>query len=552
MSNDHDDRHMQVDRTVFHHTIDKLEVLARVDAQNNFHKKNIVEKLLREHNISCEKVYPLRYNQSGEKIVKIFCKSQDDVNNLIDRSFKVEYEIITEREDEEKKVITLKEKKNYNVEIFKRPSIHKKSEEELHKENEHRIKVSAIPLFVKKEDIIASFSFLGEIEKTSEFRHNDGLFKYIVLTYKNKEDIERFKHNQWSYSVNEHSVNVEPVTFSEEERQKREKYCLRLSGLPFKTTYKDIRDIIKRAKGKTCFIPRNPRNYNLVRYAYIKFETLEQMENAKSMDIFLSNDRVQNKPLYWSEAKDKICNSCRNPNHLVKDCSQLNANTLLKKRRTSTEEHWKKLNRSWAEVAKAGGRKAAAQQQRQFNKKGRNFHPYNNNPDDRTRQNRNEDIPKNNKPSDEEIGLKALKEELNNTVKSLIEQFNSFNDRFQMINKEIEEIKKQQTDLSNTQKRKNKQHYSPEKSIDLEQTEDGPSKKKRSLEEVQPSDEKNDKVNEMNSRIDGLILNQQGIGEEISGMKNHLFDFVGKFNKFFSSSSGENDDEDMLDESQAY
>ncbi|CAB4433866.1 unnamed protein product [Rhizophagus irregularis] len=175
----------------------------------------------------------------------------------------------------------------------------------------------------KKSIIKKAFERFGEIEYLAVQRQG-GLYNQAFLRFKEADVVEKYFKDAralWSHYVDKHSVKVIPKLLSDEEREIRKKYNLKLSGLAYNTAAMDIQEILSTVKAKTCKIPRIPNErYTPARYAYVSFNTEECMNKAK--DYKFSQAKGKNKPrdLYWSEPEQKICNICGNPAHEAKEC----------------------------------------------------------------------------------------------------------------------------------------------------------------------------------------------------------------------------------------
>jgi hypothetical protein len=87
--------------------------------------------------------------------------------------------------------------------------------------------------------------------------------------------------------MNKNTVRVIPLSLNNDKRELRKKFCLKLAGLPYNTTGKDLEDIVIKVEGKDCFIPENPKNYKNLRYAYIYFDNEERWKEAANKKSFI-------------------------------------------------------------------------------------------------------------------------------------------------------------------------------------------------------------------------------------------------------------------------
>jgi hypothetical protein len=197
--------------------------------------------------------------------------------------------------------------------------------------NNRTIQVIDIPLSTPTSVIRAAFRRHGTITKLTT--RTRGAFQQAYITYESADDINNFRSTQWSDFIMRDAVRVLPITLSETERELRQAYCLKLSGLPVNTTAHEIVDFIKNIRGKTCFIPKFLSNYKPRNYAYINFTSEEDMTAAHGQNFSLKGQE-----LFWCLPDNVTCNSCGSPDHFIKSCPH-------KKTRTARDEKLQKLYR---------------------------------------------------------------------------------------------------------------------------------------------------------------------------------------------------------------
>jgi hypothetical protein len=203
-----------------------------------------------------------------------------------------------------------------------------------------------------------AFELYGPIEKMR--RKVDGLYQTVYITYQSANSISCFYDQQWGAHVNENTVRVIPLLLNNEKRELRKKYCLKLAGLPYNTTGKDLEDIVIKIGGKDCFIPKNSKNYKNLCYAYIHFDDEEKWKQAANKKIFYSKGPIKNQELILVDSKEKLCNICTRPNHEAKNCSMKNNSKKGPNRnqnRYDVDSHWTNMNKIWAQVARRGNQK---------------------------------------------------------------------------------------------------------------------------------------------------------------------------------------------------
>ncbi|GBC07622.1 hypothetical protein RclHR1_07590003 [Rhizophagus clarus] len=179
--------------------------------------------------------------------------------------------------------------------------------EQINDKKDRTIQVFDLPLYMDTPTIKCSFSLLGEIERI----HTKvlGQYQQAYILYKDASSVQCFFY-KWSYFIGKEYVRVTLLSLSEEQREIRKFFSLRLSGLPFGTTTNNLRPIIEETNAMTCFISRNPFNYKLMTYAYLNFK------NAKDRDIaimkkFSIRQGKSNNNLFISDpaVQHNVCNN---------------------------------------------------------------------------------------------------------------------------------------------------------------------------------------------------------------------------------------------------
>ena len=115
-----------------------------------------------------------------------------------------------------------------------------------------------------------------------------------------------------------------------QEIEERNKNTLKLTDLPFGTTAYDLRQLLDKVNGKTCFIPRTRNQYGRARYAFITFE---DEHTALRLLKHAVKGMLNSNELQWVEPSIKICHKCSSMDHLVIDCSEKKENDDYKQRR---------------------------------------------------------------------------------------------------------------------------------------------------------------------------------------------------------------------------
>src|SRR5581483_9652852 len=97
-----------------------------------------------------------------------------------------------------------------------------------------------------------TFAHYGDI--TDLHMITRGAFQQAFITYEDDKFIKIFKSQRWSEFLLQDSVRVLPCSLTEDERALRCEYCLKPAGLPTCLKSKEILELLKSVKTKTCFI----------------------------------------------------------------------------------------------------------------------------------------------------------------------------------------------------------------------------------------------------------------------------------------------------------
>ncbi|CAB5368912.1 unnamed protein product [Rhizophagus irregularis] len=177
------------------------------------------------------------------------------------------------------------------------------------------IQVIDIPLYRKGADVRAAFSNFGNIVKLSLV--TKGLYQNAYIQFDSTAALTYFTENAWSHFIYEDAVRVLPLTLSKNEQENRQLHCFKLIGLPRNTNARDLIEYLKSINARSCFLPRNAKNYRTFNYAYVNFLTEEDIIKAAQ-----THHSYKSKPLYWTSPDAQCCNFCGNPNHLAKSCNR--------------------------------------------------------------------------------------------------------------------------------------------------------------------------------------------------------------------------------------
>ncbi|CAB4423742.1 unnamed protein product [Rhizophagus irregularis] len=94
-------------------------------------------------------------------------------------------------------------------------------------------------------------------------------------------------------------------------------FALKLTGLPFGTTGRELNELLKGSGAKSVVIPRNPKNYNSLKYATVYFPNEDMLSEAASLEL-----KIKGGELFWLTLDEKACHACGSPAHIAKDCDK--------------------------------------------------------------------------------------------------------------------------------------------------------------------------------------------------------------------------------------
>ena len=97
-------------------------------------------------------------------------------------------------------------------------------------------------------------------------------------------------------------------------KQERDQYVLKLTNLPPGTTGYDLKYVIDNCKARTCYIPRT-QNYHRKRFAILNFKDAETQERARDNPLELGTTILN-----WHEMNNKLCAICNSADHLAAQC----------------------------------------------------------------------------------------------------------------------------------------------------------------------------------------------------------------------------------------
>ncbi|PKK57285.1 hypothetical protein RhiirC2_798320 [Rhizophagus irregularis] len=164
-----------------------------------------------------------------------------------------------------------------------------------------------------------------------EFDNQDQYDKFINAEFKFIENDEPIKfqikdnivskygkiENLYTRVKEQHTVRVIPLLLNNESREDRYGYALKLTGLPFGITGRELTELLKESGAKSVVIPRNPKNYNLLKYAMVYFSDEDVLTETASLEL-----NIKGSVLFWLNLDEKTCHACNSPEHIAKDCDK--------------------------------------------------------------------------------------------------------------------------------------------------------------------------------------------------------------------------------------
>ncbi|CAJ0910046.1 5149_t:CDS:2 [Entrophospora sp. SA101] len=197
------------------------------------------------------------------------------------------------------------------------------------------IRISDIPLDIRKHMLKEILEQYGEIERLA--LRLSGRWYVAIATYKKIEDANKLM-SKWSIDYMKENLRITHMNSSNETLNERKEFTLKLSGLPYGTTYYDIIDIVKAVKGKSCFIPRTRTQYGRARYAFIAFENEKDQNEAATTHYAYKNNKLS-----WVSPNAKTCHKCGDTSHLVIKCPEKEHSNTRKENLTKFNLLYKKF-----------------------------------------------------------------------------------------------------------------------------------------------------------------------------------------------------------------
>src|SRR5688572_4224399 len=187
--------------------------------------------------------------------------------------------------------------------------------EMLDKEKQRTIQVLDIPLNVKAHLVRSVFSKYGTITRCN--MTTKGIFQQAYILYESIDTLHTFM-DIWAEFLERDSVRIIPLKATEEERNLRKQYFLKLAGFKSGTKARDLYHVIKDTQAKSFYIPRHPGTYRMANYGFMAFNS-EQDVIAASKKFY----EYEGTKLFWGTASMKTCFACGSPEHMIKACNRI-------------------------------------------------------------------------------------------------------------------------------------------------------------------------------------------------------------------------------------
>ena len=108
-----------------------------------------------------------------------------------------------------------------------------------------------------------------------------------------------------------------------------------MTNLPFNTTARDLNDIIRATKAKSCYIPRS-NQYKPKPFAILFFDNATNLNDAVKQNFAYGGNNLE-----WVSADTKLCHKCGSPNHIALKCPKLFKPIVTNSNNTPTESSTK-------------------------------------------------------------------------------------------------------------------------------------------------------------------------------------------------------------------
>ncbi|CAB4442046.1 unnamed protein product [Rhizophagus irregularis] len=243
------------------------------------------------------------YNKSAYQQAASSNNQQDEISMDIDNN-KNDNQQSTRQSSNDKQALNLPpedldDQQNGKLSFRARVPFNKILVKEKEAQKSRIIQVLDIPLNYKLYEIRAVFSKYGKIEDL--YTRVKGLYQHAYIRYEQEDNINIF-YFQWSCYLEQHTVRVIPLLLNDESREDRYGFALKLTGLPFGTTGRELNELLKGSGTKSVVISRNPKNYNLLKYAMVYFPNEDVLTEAASLEL-----KIKGSELFWLNLDEKAC-----------------------------------------------------------------------------------------------------------------------------------------------------------------------------------------------------------------------------------------------------
>jgi RNA recognition motif. (a.k.a. RRM, RBD, or RNP domain) len=185
-----------------------------------------------------------------------------------------------------------------------------------------------LPLNMDKEVLKKKMEQYGEGKVTDIKTKVTGPWLTAHVAFESEKSVGTLS-NIWSIVYMKDFCRMAPANVTAEEIEQRNRFTAKLTNLPFGITAFDLKEIIEKTNAKICFIPRTRDKYARLRYAFVSFETENELLTAvQGEDQYI----IKGQKLRWVEPDKKTCHKCGSPAHLVIDCEEREASYQRKQK----------------------------------------------------------------------------------------------------------------------------------------------------------------------------------------------------------------------------
>jgi hypothetical protein len=181
-------------------------------------------------------------------------------------------------------------------------------------EADRTVHVRDIPLYAKSETLKNFFAKFGKINRFS--MTTVGPWQQAFIVYEQGTPLAALNQDMWAVNIMDFSCRIALMNLPKEQRDERESFVMKLTGLPRGTTHLDLKELFAETTAKSCFIPRSRTSYKNLNYAFVAFDS---DENA--LKAFNKNFKVKGNRLYWAVPSQQHCYVCGDPAHKSQHCS---------------------------------------------------------------------------------------------------------------------------------------------------------------------------------------------------------------------------------------